>query len=294
MWDWPMAERMQNGAGEMKDQINYDRVSVLAASLLLAMALARFLEIPARPLLKATVLGSPLGFSLSATTLVYVIIFGLTITAIASILTSHPIAQQQEISHGYMYWVAPALLNVGLATWLNRIHDQRAWSAVLLICALLVPFALIVEYRSVDRKHLRSASLRRSQVALIHLAAGILFTLNYDARTRSLLSGTTIVLVAGLLSARLLWTYTDNLAPALLYGAIVGVIMGQVTWGLNYWRLSGVQGGVALLLLFYVLVGVVQSAVQGHFKDRANSRRILLEYAGVSIVTLVLILLAAP
>lgn len=276
----------------MKEQVEFDRLSVLAASLVLAMALAHFLEAPARPLLRATVLGSPVGFNLSATTLIYLIIFGLTATAITSLISSHPIAQAQGIKHSYMYWAMPALLNVGLATWLNRVEAEGAWTVGLLACGLLVPFALIVEYRSVDPQERNTASFRRNQEALIYLTAGILFTLNYDARARSLLSGTTIVLVAGLLAARLLWSYTNAPATALLYGAVVGLIMGQATWGLNYWRLSGVQGGLMLLLLFYVLLGVVQNALQGRLNSRAEGRRVLLEYAGISVVTLLLLLLA--
>jgi hypothetical protein len=129
---------------------------------------------------------------------------------------------------------------------------------------------------------------------LVHLTAVALFTFIYDARLRSLLSATAISLVTVLLATRLFWESKDDLAQAFQYGGVTGLIIGQVTWGLNYWRLSGLQGGLCLLLVFYVVVGLIQQFQQGQLDDDLNGRRIILEYGGVAIVTLSLVALAAP
>ena len=269
--------------------IDQDRLSVVAAAMLLALALSRLLETPVRPLLRVTVFGSPLGFDVSATGVMSLIILGLAITGVTSLLQSHPLATTGQLDRRFMYWIVPGLLGIAMAGWLNRIENGTVWAAALLSCAALLPFALLVEYGAFNRRQPGGEpGLRWSQMALVHLTAVILFTLIYSARERSLLSGSAVLLVAVLLSTRLFWIHT-NLSRAVTYGAVAGLILGQMTWVLNYWRLSGLQGGLLLLLLFYVVVGLIQQFLQGQF-----GQRIVLEYGSVALIALFLIGLAVP
>lgn len=256
---------------------------------MLALALSRLLETPVRPLLSVTVFGSPLAFNLSATAVMGLIILGLVITGVASLLHSHPLAQSGRLNRRFMFWILPGLLAIAMAGWLGRIENASAWAAAVLSCVVLLPLTLLVEYGAVDDQQRGQTSwLRWSQMALVHLTAVILFTLIYSTRTRSLLSGTAVLLVAALLATRLLWIYT-SLERAVTYGVVVGLILAQMTWVLNYWRLSGLQGGLLLLLLFYVFTGLIQQFIQGQF-----GRRIVLEYSGVALIALLLIVLAVP
>ena len=48
----------------------------------------------------------------------------------------------------------------------------------------------------------------------------------------------------------------------MIYGAIVGLLLGQITWALNYWPLlPGLTGGLLLLLSFYLTVGIAQQGL---------------------------------
>lgn len=275
----------------MTEQISYidhGRLGVLTGALLLALALSRFLETPVRSLLRVTVFGSPLGFNLSATTIMILIILGMVITGMASLLPSHPLAQTSDQNRRFMYWIVPGLMAMALAGWLSRIENVSAWAAALSGCAFLLHLVFVVEYSAVDGRQRLMPRQQWSQMALIHLTAVILFTLIYSARTRSLLSGSAVLLIATLLAARLFWTST-SLSNAFTYGAVAGLILGQMTWVLNYWRLSDLQGGLLLLLLFYVVVGLIQQFLQGQF-----GQRIVLEYGGVALIALFLIGLAIP
>jgi hypothetical protein len=272
---------------------DHDRLSVFTGSLLLTLAFMRFLVAPARPIVRANVFGSPLGLNLSVNDLMLLIILGLSVTAIASLLHAHPLAQEGEIEHPYMYWIVPALLNLALAAWLMRITNLGTWVVILLACGGLIPFTLSVECQAVSEKHRRTRWLQSCQTTLIQLTALIVLTLIYEARIRSLLSATAVSLVAILLAGRLFWITASQIPRAFRYAGIVGLIMGQVTWGLNYWRLSSIQGGLILWLVFYVVVGLVQQFLQGQLDDGRSGRRILLEYGGVAIVTLLLITLIA-
>lgn len=273
-------------------RMDYDRLSVLTGGLLLALTLSRFLESPTRPLVSATVLGSPLGVVISASGLMLLLNLGMTITAVTSLLKGHPGAEGER-SHQFIYWLVPALLNLALAIWLSRIENARIWSAGLLLAALIIPSAMIVEYRAIGRDDRDSRGLPWGQMALIYLAAAILFTQIFDARIRSLLSATAVGLIAAALSTRLFWAQTNNLSRAFKYSGIVGLILGQMTWGLNYMRLSGIQGGLLLLLLFHVVAGLIQQWLRGQLDGSGAGQRALIEYGAVVVITLTVIAFAA-
>ncbi len=133
---------------------------------------------------------------------------------------------------------------------------------------------------------------RRARLLLDVLAYSsglLLFLFVYQTRTRSLLSGTLIALIATLLSLEILRTVADRPFTALLYSGIVGLILGQVTWALNYWVLPGITGGLLLLLIFYLLIGFAQQGLQGRL-----TRRVLIEFGVFAAVALILIAWVGP
>ena len=278
----------------MLKMTDFDLLSVVTGTMVLALALTRFLVIPLRPLLQMTVFGSPLSLNVSAINLMILLVLGLAVTGTAVFLRSHPYWDQADIKNTTMFWIVPGLLSMALVAWLNRMQSGFGWTAGLLGCAVLLPLALLVEYGEVDSA-VQGVNWRPwVQVALIQLTAVILFTVIYDARLRSLVSGTAVLLVATLLAARLFWPLTPDLRQTFMYASIVGLLLGQMTWVFNYWRLSGLQGGFLLLLLFYGLTGLLQQYLVGQFEDVRNGRRILLEYGGVIMIGLLLVGTAVP
>jgi hypothetical protein len=273
---------------------DFDLLSVLTGSLVLALALTRFLAIPLRPLLQMTIFGSPLSINVSAINLMILLVLGLAVTGTAVFLRSHPYWDHADIKHTTMFWIVPGLLSMALVAWLDRMQIGVGWTAVLLGCAVLLPLAFLVEYGEVDSAVVDFNWRPWVQVALVQLTAVILFTVIYDARLRSLVSGTAVLLIATLLAARLFWPLTPNLSQTFAYAAIVGMALGQMTWVFNYWRLSGLQGGFLLLLLFYGLTGLLQQYLAGQFEDERNGRRTLLEYGGVILIGLLLVGTAVP
>jgi hypothetical protein len=161
---------------------------------------------------------------------------------------------------------------------------------VLLVSGTLLMLALFSLYTTVERGQTGFRRARLILDALSYGAALVLFLFVYQTRTRSLLSGTLIALTATLLAIELLRSTTDRPLTVLTYGAITGVILGQVTWALNYWwTMSNLTGGLLLLLIFYIIVGIAQHGLQEHL-----NQRILLEFALFALVALVLIAVVAP
>jgi hypothetical protein len=161
---------------------------------------------------------------------------------------------------------------------------------VLLASGTLLMLAIFSLYTTVERGQTGFRRARLILDALSYGAALVLFLFVYQTRTRSLLSGTLIALTATLLAIELLRSTTDRPLTVLTYGAITGMILGQVTWALNYWwTMSNLTGGLLMLLIFYIIVGIAQHGLQEHL-----NQRILLEFALFALVALVLIAVVAP
>lgn len=106
----------------------------------------------------------------------------------------------------------------------------------------------------------------------------------YQAKERSLVSGTLVALAGGALSLRLL---TIDAAPSpklALYALVTAASVAELLWPLNYWILGTVAGGMALLLAFYVVTGIMRQLASGEL-DQA----VLVEYGAVSLAGLLMV-----
>ena len=95
-----------------------------------------------------------------------------------------------------------------------------------------------------------------------------------EAMTASffVLSATQVLLVSSLLAMELLRGSDRPTIMVALYAAVTGLVLGQATWALNYWRLDSLTGGLVLLVLFYDVVGLSQHALHGHDDVREQHR----------------------
>ena len=160
------------------------------------------------------------------------------------------------------------------------------WTAGIVVSAILTPLALAAEYASVDPADRQRPAALWGERALIYLVAFLLFSRIYDLHVRALLGSTTIFAISALLAARYLWFETDRARDASLYGATVGLLLSLLSWALNYWSLSAMQGGLLLLVTFYGLVGLIQNSLNGRFSRQVVLEYIIVLFAGLLIVVL--------
>ena len=83
-----------------------------------------------------------------------------------------------------------------------------------------------------------------------------------------------MTVVSTLLALEFLRSAGRGFGRTALYAAIAGLCTGEIIWAMNYWRISGVTGGLILLLGFYVATGLANQQLQGRL-----TRRVLVEYA---------------
>jgi hypothetical protein len=206
----------------------------------------------------------------------------------------HPSFMKVAERLSYTLWILPALLiwAAGLALVLWRPDDLLLARSLPLFGALLVGGAIFAQDReiSVADNAGEPAALPKQLLSLLtYLAAFGLFTLVYQIKERSLISATTTAFVAGVLSLVLLRGAGASRQRTIVYAALIGLALGEVTWALNYWVVRELVGGAVLLLIYYVLVGLIEIVLRAEL-----NRRLLAEYLGVGIVGFLFILSTAP
>jgi len=270
-------------------RIPYDRISVLVSAILLGLVLSLLMNLPSQSY-AFIVLGSPVTLTLSKSGLVTLVLTTMTAAGVDSLVRAHPRARRQRVPLAFCFWILPGVvvllssqllfpavrlllaLRPGLPLW-------AGWALALLGVGTLLSLTLALEYQTVDPAAAGYNSARLLLTAFTHLVALALFILIYHAKARSLLSATATLATASLLALDLLRNTPGRLRRALLYAGIVGLVMGQAVWALNYWRVNSLAAGTLLLLFFYVATGLSQQYLQG-----ALTRRVLAEFALMTLV----------
>jgi hypothetical protein len=124
----------------------YDRISVLAATILLAYAMIRFIELPSR-VFEFEFLGIYLNIELSTKTVVSILVGGLTASGADWLIRQHPNSKDERT---IQHWVLPGLTAWVLGVILNVLPNGILWWIAFAIGAGLLFLVLLAEYIVVD------------------------------------------------------------------------------------------------------------------------------------------------
>ncbi|MCO6451094.1 MAG: hypothetical protein J5I90_09945 [Caldilineales bacterium] len=264
----------------MSDYRSHLSVTIWAA--LVTLALATVISLPQR-VYTANILGSPVSLVVSQNLLVGLVALVIVCAGLEAAIRTHP--NRAMLRHTYRYWALPGAIVLTVAAVLPVAPTQTAWLALLFVCGFALAATTIAEYHTVDRedRHYRESRIVLNVVA--YVLAALAFVVIYSARNRSLISATLIGVIAGLLALDLLRDSSPRLRMALLYSAVVALIMAQTTWVINYWPYTSIRMGLALMTLFYLMVGLAHQELQG----RLTMRRAL-EYIVLAVIATVLLL----
>jgi hypothetical protein len=114
---------------------------------------------------------------------------------------------------------------------------------------------------------------------LVHGVAFLALAMIYIHKVRSLFSATAIMIIGLLLLLALSEGEDELFNRRLVYALVGGLMLGQATWGLNYWQAAGWTGGAVLLVCFYLYGGVILTHLR-----RGVEVRDVVEYGAVSLI----------
>jgi len=248
------------------------RLSVFIGLILLCLVLTQFVQVPTRTF-AVNVFGSELGVDLSASWLMGVLLAGLVCTGTDALVRTHPRAHELELRFTFVYWILPGLVGLTATKLLVEAPTRPIWAAGLAATGLLFVIVLVAEYTTVDPLAPVYPQARLFLNIVAYALAFALFILVYQTRGRSLITATALLVISFALALDLLWGAETSPGHKAMLAAVIGLIMGESSWAMNYWRISGWSGGIVLMLIFYVMTGLASQHLQGKL-----SRRVLFEF----------------
>lgn len=259
----------------------YDRIISLIAVVLLGLAVIFLID--SNP----NILRLRPGADLPVITVSWLLIGSLVIIASAGadlLARSHPAMQHRqlpvlnlgvvalELAPGF--WILPSFTIISSFAFFRLFSGQLQGAAFALAIAAaggLLLAVLVCQHYALDREGQVSQPAQLALQAMAYLLAFGCFSAVYYARLRTLYSAALIGASGTLLAYALLtWAPRRNLA---LLALLVGLILAEATWALNYWALSFLLGGTILLVLFYVITSLLHHQAAGTLR-----RRLVVEY----------------
>lgn len=262
----------------------YERLSVVVSLVLLGLVTTLIVEVPKRTV-TTYVLGSPLSVPISGQRVVGLLIVGMAIAGTDYALREHPRYRNAGLRYSLLFWIVPGIVTLAAVWLIPRLLTQPLlWLAGLLLTGFTLASVIAAEQRTIAPDTPGAVRARLYLNLITYAAALAMFTNIYGTRVRSLVSGPATIMVATVLALALLRIKPGALRRTWVYSVVIGLILGQTLWALNYWRVSALGGGLLLLLVFYFCTGIAQQELLGRY-----SRRVLLEYLGITAVSLLIL-----
>jgi hypothetical protein len=243
-----------------------NRMSTVAAVILLAYALARLVDLPPQ-LLGIQLPGFYLPVAINIRTIVVILVAAITACGADWLLRDHPaLGEQTTLEH----WLAPALTAMVISIPLFQLPPGPAWWLSSILAAGFLMLILTAEYIVVDdgdvRQPLASAGLTVLSFLLYFLMA---VTLRMTSQ-RLFLTIPALALVGGLVSLRTLHLRL-HAQWALLQAGVIVMVLGQIAAALFYLRLSPVAFGLILIGIAYGITNLIAALAEGDTPRQALS-----------------------
>jgi hypothetical protein len=236
---------------------NIDHLSVLAAMIVLAYILARFIDLP-RWQISRQLPGLYIELNISVNMLTSLLVACMTAAGANWLMHNHPAAKGR---HNLEHAILPALTALVIGIPLDTVPVGLGWWVGLISGAFILVLVLIAEYIAVDPEDIRlplaTAALSAVSFALFLVLAGALRAFG----VRLLYNIPALVLAAWLVSLRVTnlrlhgeWTIYES--------AIIAFVVGQITAAFNYWPLTPVTFGLVLLGPSYALISLFCNLIE--------------------------------
>jgi hypothetical protein len=236
---------------------NIDLLSILAAMIVLAYTLARFIDLPSLEISRQFP-GLYIELNINVAMITSLLVAGMTAAGVNWLMRLHPASQKKlALQHA----ILPALTALVIGIPLSRIPVGIGWWVGLISGAFILVLVIIAEYIAVDTDDIRlpfaSAALSAVSFALFLLLAGALRA----ASVRLLFTTPALILAAWLVSLRVTnlrlhgeWTIYES--------AIIAFVVGQIAAAFYYWPFAPITFGLVLLGPSYALISLFCNLIE--------------------------------
>jgi hypothetical protein len=270
------------------DSHPHDRASITVGIVLVGIVLVLVLEIPSR-VFELEPFGTPLTLQITGAWVVSLLLVALTCAGAEAVMRVHPLVRRRAIRYTFPGWVLPALGTMALTLVLPESPGLFYWLLGLASGGAIIAWLMLAHYQLLSHHGESATALQTGQSVIAYLIALVFFVSIYETRLRSLVTATSVAAVAGLIATSILSGGRHSLRQGTVYAGVIGLLMGQMTWALNYWRANALSAGVLMMMIFYVLVGIARE----HMRATLNSR-VLVEFLGVAALGVWIAIRFAP
>ena len=242
-----------------------DRISVLAATVLLALILSQLANFPERSL-QLQLPGLYLEFQINIRTLISLLVSALTVTGADWLMRDHPhLGNRSTLPH----WLLPAVTAWALSAILFLLPRGFAWWTAFFTGGVILMLVMIGEYISIDQDHPYYFPAAMGLTALAYTVFFALAVTIHTAQLRLYLFLPIILTGAWLVSLRALslrlgqsWPFWESMTVVFLTAQLAAVF--------HYWPVTSVSFGLLLLGPIYGCVNLISN-----ISEQSSLRRIL-------------------
>lgn len=182
-------------------------------------------------------------------------------------------------------WILPAVATFAAVMLLEVYHQPSTIAGIAVGTFLLLSSATIARHYLYDADEISRQRAHGVYTVLIHIVAFVALAMVYINKMRSIFSASMVLVIAVLLLLQVTDGEDALFARRLVYALVGGIMLGQVTWVLNYWKATGWTGGAVLLIFFYFAAGLMSA----HLRRGVETHDIV-EYSGVGLIAFAIVL----
>lgn len=225
-------------------------LSVLIAVILLAYTLINFISIPSTEL-EFSFLGIIFPLNINFSTLVAVLVLGLTASGTAWMLQEHPAIDKYQ--NTIVHWMLPSLTAMVLMLILQQIPFSGVWWIGAFGSGLLLFLVFTAEYCVLDLEN-RYYQLAEIGISGLSLAFFLILAVGLHAAEIRLFLRVPVLSTAALLIFLRVIHLRHEGRWAYIHGSAIFFLAGELAAGLHYLPLDSVSFGVALVGFLYSFI----------------------------------------
>ncbi|MCA1668347.1 MAG: hypothetical protein LC793_13340 [Thermomicrobia bacterium] len=163
-------------------------------------------------------------------------------------------------------------------------HDRRWWFVAPVVAWLAILVGAISRLLLIAPEGFTRDVARTSLTVVTYVIGFIALAMIYINKYRSIFSASAVTIIAFLLLLQMTDGEHVSLLRRIVYAVVGALIVGQVTWVINYWSATGWTGGAFLLAIFYLIAGL--SGAQ--LRDRIQAFDVV-EFGGVALIAIAIV-----